>query len=57
MDNKTKTEFTSEEHNLLFSYLSPDNNHYQVLGLPEYSELTDVKKAYKGLILKHHPDK
>ena len=32
--------------------------HYNVLGLdPEKADLTDIKKAFKKLALKHHPDR
>ena len=33
------------------------NKHYNTLKVPHNSELTDVKKAYKKLALKHHPDR
>lgn len=31
--------------------------HYQTLGIPNLSSLPDIKKAYKSLALKHHPDR
>lgn len=33
------------------------NKHYNTLKIPDNSELADVKKAYKKLALKHHPDR
>lgn len=33
------------------------NKHYNTLKIPNNSELADVKKAYKKLALKHHPDR
>tara|TARA_Y100000816_G_scaffold290534_1_gene279462 strand:+ start:1678 stop:2103 length:426 start_codon:yes stop_codon:yes gene_type:complete len=33
------------------------NKHYNTLKVPNNSELADVKKAYKKLALKHHPDR
>jgi len=31
-------------------------NHYKVLGLPNYSNWADVRKAYITQIKKYHPD-
>lgn len=33
------------------------NDHYTTLGLPNAASLNDVKRAYKRLALKYHPDK
>lgn len=32
-------------------------NYYQVLGLPNYAPLTDVKRAYKRMAMRYHPDR
>ena len=39
--------------------LPPDRNPhlYKILGLPHGSPIADVKKAFRELALKHHPDK
>jgi hypothetical protein len=33
------------------------NQHYQTLGLKSNASLLDIKKAYRKLALKHHPDR
>ena len=33
------------------------NDYYKVLGVPESSTQDDIKKAYRKLSLKHHPDR
>ena len=33
------------------------NKHYNTLNIPVNSELSEAKKAYKKLALKHHPDR
>lgn len=33
------------------------NKYYNTLNIPVNSELSEVKKAYKKLALKHHPDR
>lgn len=35
----------------------PNNNLYQELGLPNFAPLADVKKRFRELTLKHHPDR
>ena len=32
-------------------------NHYTILGIPDYSEFTIVKQAFRKMALKNHPDK
>jgi hypothetical protein len=34
-----------------------DMSHYGVLGLPQDAEAGSIKRAYRGLVLKWHPDK
>ncbi len=34
----------------------PDN-YYQVLSLPDFSSLLEIKKSYRKLALKFHPDR
>jgi DnaJ-class molecular chaperone len=36
--------------------LSPDLSHYTVLGLTPLASQTEVKRAFKRLALKYHPD-
>jgi len=33
------------------------NNYYNVLGINKNAELNEIKKAYRNLALKYHPDK
>ncbi|KAJ0241070.1 Chaperone DnaJ-domain superfamily protein [Hirschfeldia incana] len=35
---------------------SPDLSHYTVLGLTPFASQTEVKRAFKRLALKYHPD-
>lgn len=45
----TKTGATSQ---------SPESeNYYTILGVGEQASLEEIKKSYKRLALKHHPDK
>jgi curved DNA-binding protein CbpA len=32
-------------------------NHYQILGLQNFASISEVRRAYRGLALKHHPDR
>ena len=32
-------------------------NYYKVLGVPHTATFVEIKQAYRGLLLKHHPDK
>ena len=34
-----------------------DRNYYEVMGLPKTATQEEIKKAYKELVRKHHPDK
>jgi len=35
----------------------PKKHHYEALGLPDGAPASDIKKAYRQLALKYHPDK
>ena len=32
-------------------------NYYNILNIPKNADLTKIKKAYRSLALKHHPDR
>jgi diphthamide biosynthesis protein 4 len=32
-------------------------NYYRVLGVPHTATFAEIKQTYRGLLLKHHPDK
>ena len=32
-------------------------NLYKILGLPDFAPTDQIKKAYRGLALRHHPDR
>jgi len=32
-------------------------NYYQILGLPDFASIEEVKKAFRELGKKHHPDR
>ena len=33
-----------------------DMNYYEILGLPQDASKDDIKRAYRTLIIKYHPD-
>lgn len=48
--------FSSGEMTLQFDSDALVNNHYQALGIPRDATLEEIKKAYRGLARKYHPD-
>lgn len=44
-------------HGFLFSRNSPPRNHYETLGVAPSAREDDIKKAYRNLAKKYHPDK
>ena len=40
-----------------FEMVGRDSNHFQTLGVRVDASVTDVKRAYRDISLKHHPDK
>lgn len=41
----------------MLSYLIGNMDHYQTLGIPTNSDQSDIKRAYRKLASKYHPDK
>lgn len=37
--------------------MSTQRDYYEILGIPKGSSADEVKKAYRGLVLKYHPDR
>ncbi len=38
-------------------YKNDFENYYQILGLPDFASIEEVKKAFRELAKKHHPDR
>ncbi|KAK4742660.1 hypothetical protein SAY87_000661 [Trapa incisa] len=47
----------SEEHAQLIRQVRVSLDYYAILGVEKTSSITDIKKAYRKLLLKVHPDK
>ena len=42
---------------ILESWPSPKKDHYQILGLNSRASMQEIKKAFRKLSLRYHPDK
>ena len=48
----------NNEHSFLFlHYLVNNTKYYELLGVTKEASLDDIKKAFRKLALKHHPDR
>jgi tetratricopeptide (TPR) repeat protein len=58
-NNATRGRGTSSDEEYILSpkSMAAEKNHYKVLGLQSNASDGDIKKAYKKLALKYHPDK
>ena len=55
--NSNKNSFYKEPEIKKKNFFSPYKHFFDILNIPTTSTLTEVKRAYKQLALKHHPDK
>lgn len=42
---------------MVTGFLQMNKNHYEILGLKNFSSIMEIKKAYRSLALKYHPDR
>ena len=40
-----------------WSYLCEEENYYKLLGVPKDASESEIKKAFRKLAVKYHPDK